>query len=440
MRNAGIAAFIILACRLAAIGGQVAQKPPGPIIVPPGLEKGPSKPERKPGPPGPWADELRKKLEKKITFEVKDATLIEACQKLARLANCPIVVDPAIARDTRKHSVLKVTLRADLMLRWICRYWNARYGLRDGVVLVTQRQAGPEPLKPLAKTYDIGDLLHPSLDRGRRGADKEPRREECGRGWPYYIRAIIAPWAWGRHDDAFTTVTYWRERLTVLHTKRVHDAVQKLLADFRKNRNRQIHVVARLLQLPADALDELKLEYLPCGPRRLSVPRYAPLPSGKASKLMGDILKKVRKGTLLQVHRLTCFNGQYAYVQTGMRRSYVRPIEEEDKLSFPKAWRMAVQPFLTPDGKHITLVFDSPLVAPPDAHPDSRGRAVKIPSLAHFGRLAITIPDGGTILFHYPPGAFAEHVGPEEQAKDAAKQCLVIILTAERVGDIFEEE
>ena len=331
------------------------------------------------------------------------------------------------------------------------------------------------------------------------------------------------------------TIQYRNGRIVVLHTPEVHREIEELLNNFRRARNLQVHILCRYLTITRTFMDRLVLGTAtwtapdangpgedPTGGKRYAVspvsvssvtdivreftdplnPDAAPVlrplarftditPSGglglswtyvgvnghNASAVLSTVLKE-QNGTLLSAPRLTCFNTQRANIQVLKNRNYVRRIssdEEPEIGNVPDGIIFDVQPFVSSDRRHITLVlqpqrrellslteYSFTTGVDEDVPPDwigplpIVGRVIQLPTtrLESLGT-TVTVPNGGTLLI----GGFTE---VEERGGIAGvpiiesipllkqvfrgwdraegRQSLILLVTAETVRDIFEEE
>ena len=242
----------------------------------------------------PWQKGLRGKLAQPIEVEFQNTTLAEACAHLSKAAGCPIVVDPAVARDTRSFSLPKLTgMSLEHILRWVCRPSRAVYTLREHAILVTIR--GGLLDRPMMKDYDVAGLLVPTrcvkltfngssqvddqgaqkdilgaLRESPKDAEGKPVTDDVlGEGWVRFIRTSVAPESWEEpaKGDALQeakqpyTINYRNGRIVVVHTPEVHEQIERLLNDFRKARSLQVHILARFILIDMDYLQSMDVDF-----------------------------------------------------------------------------------------------------------------------------------------------------------------------------------
>jgi tetratricopeptide (TPR) repeat protein len=393
----------------------------------------------------PWEQRLRAKLREPVTVEFRDATISEVCRYLSELTDSPVMVDPVVARNPKRFTLPKMTVSYEHALRWLCRFCRVSYALRDHAILVTAR--GGLLDQPLTRDYDICDLLIPNrsvktvvegsaqveeldstgdmLGMLRSAADDEGKSNDVsgdvlGERWAQFIRSTVAPETWDEpvEGDALQqqqyTIQYRNGRIVVVHTPEVHEEIARLLDDFRRSRNLQVHILARFVLIDMDFLQRLDVDFgidevtlgEPVDPGVYGLltetnPAYQwfPIPgladhpwsvigsmlnTSQVSNIPGsfsdsgalgityqhftddevnlfiDALLKRRKGSILMAPRLTCFNTQRANFQAVTNFNYVRRVNAENEPEIgnvPEGIIFDIQPFVSADRRYITLVL-----------------------------------------------------------------------------------
>ncbi|MBM4037046.1 MAG: hypothetical protein FJ290_00915 [Planctomycetes bacterium] len=239
-----------------------------------------------------WEQQYRAKLRQPVEVELRDATIAEACRYLSAAADCTMVLDPAVAKDTRRLTLPKMTMSLEHALRWVCRFSKSTYTLRDHAILVTTR--GGLLDQPVTRNYDLSSLLIPircirSAFNGGTQADVQGgggretvasnrpglREDETnvvaedtmGETWVRFIRNTVAPDTWEEPTKDMVqqarqpyTINYRNGRIVVVHTPEVHEQIERLLNDFRRARNLQVHIFARFLVVQTDFLERYDLD------------------------------------------------------------------------------------------------------------------------------------------------------------------------------------
>ena len=442
----------------------------------------------------PWERELRRKLRGPVDVEFQNASITEASRYLSLASQCTILVDPVVARETRRISLPKMPgMQLEHVLRWLCRFCKVNYTLRDHAILITSR--GGLLDQPITRDYSLSDLLiptdrirpstgrsahfdtvangHEMLGTGRSASEpSNPAPQEgdaMGLSWVAFIRSSIAPDSWDSpvngevaQEKQQYTIQYRNGRIVVVHTPEVHEQVERLLDDFRKSRNLQVHIFARILTVSSEFLQSFDLDLgdennygfdsdpngtstdrwhvagtlvnddqttnpvstldKTIGPLTLSV---AHLGNTGVNALLSAVLKR-RKGSILVAPRLTCFNTQRANFQAVTNYNYVRRIAADGMPEIgnvPDGIIFDIQPFVSADRRYITLVLQPQLRSLVDKDFQSKSfwfsgipddpndpgaidqlidtplRVVNLPETYLWSvATTVTIPDGGTLL------------------------------------------
>jgi len=298
------------------------------------------------------------------------------------------------------------------------------------------------------------------------------------------------------------SIQYRNGRIVVVHTPEVQKQVAELLDSFRKARNLQVHIEARYIQIEKRFLDQLSISFLyGSGTKWLdqnysatmspatevaAMPRfdgYAPMGGlslryGRVSDdslavLLQAVLHQGR-GTVLQAPRLTCFNTQRANIQIVRNHNYIRRVSSDfvpEIGNVPEGIIFDVQPFVSADHRYITLVFQPQMRELVSIVPFTYGVqtvqltentsaivpiTIQLPTtrLRSVGT-TVSVPNGGTVML----GGFSEveehsgvatmpfvegipvlrHILRGWDRRDARKS-LIMLVSAQTIEDIFEEE
>ena len=300
------------------------------------------------------------------------------------------------------------------------------------------------------------------------------------------------------------TIAYRNGRIVVVHTPEVQEQVGQLLDNFRKARNLQVHILARFITIDKKFLDNMSVSFqYNSGTRwtndtltgsqtpsadtdNAAMPRFDNWgPSGglslRWSYLNRDsyafLLRAVlqgQHGTILQSPRLTCFNTQRANLQVVRNRNYVRRVSSDwvpEIGNIPSGIIFDIQPFVSGDRRYITLVFQPQLrnllsmtdfifgyqvvQVAEDLYLIVRAR-IQLPTteLKSIGT-TVTIPNGGTLLLGglteveehsaVSTSPFIEGVPLLRYIfrgwdRREGRRSMIVLVTAQTVDDIFEEE
>jgi len=472
-----------------------------------------------------WELEYRSKLAAPVTMEFKDTPVAEAIEQLASVGGVNIILDRdapvADARVTIRHAQ-KMPLEA--MLRWVARFGNLHYCLRDGAIFLTGRSGSLDA--PVTKMYDVATLLSvPTTAEPMRmpgpvepgpkpwqvveAANPDP--EPIGRGWVDFIKTTIAPDTWERGDTLQQrtpyTVQYRNGRIVVVHVPEVQRQIETLLNDFRKARTLQVHMRGRFISIEKRFLDSINFSFsYGSGTRFLNdtvtsnmspvteVPslaefdnyaiagglaiRYSILDDDSLVLLLKAVIHE-GKGTVLESPCLTCYNTQRANIQVLRNRNYVRRVGSDfvpEIGNIPEGTIFDIQPFVSADRRYITLVCQPQMRTFVSFTTFTYGTqvvnlgtttggvttlatvdmTVQLPTtvLRSVGT-TVTVPNGGTILMggftnvqEYSGIATAPFIEGIPllryifRARDhiEGRRSLIMLITAETVPDIFEEE
>lgn len=386
---------------------------------------------------------LQEKLKALVTVEFRKATFLDAVRRLEQLGHLHILVDPDAAATEATITLPRTKMQLGDALRWVARCARLQVVRRHDIILLIRRRGALGAL--VRCVHDVTDLLP---GRGQRGPEP-PSRDMDGDTLARFIRHFIAPGTWGqRHEDSLLpgrpapSIAYRNGRLVVVHIEVVQRQIEALLGHLRKGRNLQVHILARFIEASRDGLNVLKATFhsLPShGARARETPpsaaakaeakesrrepplRYAHLKDDQVNAFLQALFKQ-RKGKLLTAPRLTCFNGQRANFQVLTNYGLGRRIssdEEPEIGSAPEGILLDVQPFVSPDGRRITVLLRALI----------RGVGEDRPAFP----AAVTMPDGGTVVL-------AGRSLDAQLPGGTRGRCLIILLTAQVVTDIFEEE
>lgn len=91
---------------------------------------------------GDDADSIKKKLQRKVTFEFVDTPLADAIEFLRQLTNVTIVIDPKVMEKKPAPINLRVTdMQMDAALQWILKLAELDYMVADGAIYINTPEA-----------------------------------------------------------------------------------------------------------------------------------------------------------------------------------------------------------------------------------------------------------------------------------------------------------
>ncbi|HYG74389.1 MAG TPA: hypothetical protein VEK08_05230 [Planctomycetota bacterium] len=226
-----------------------------------------------------WKADIRKKLQRKVTFEFVDTPLDEAVSFLRSLANVTMIVDPKVIAGGAPAINLRVTdMSLDLALEWILKLADLEYALKDNAIFISKAQNLVESVE--LQIYDVSDLTQtiqdfpgPEFqitvvgDAGAAGAGgaaaspftRAPTVAPTLTNIADMIRNRVRPESW---DPALgTSIEERGGKLVVMQRPEVHALVNKLLSDFRATQKMMINIESRFLTIREAYLEDIGVEY-----------------------------------------------------------------------------------------------------------------------------------------------------------------------------------
>ena len=229
------------------------------------------------------------------------------------------------------------------------------YTVDDGVITISTDDDLAR--NTITSVYDIRDLIIPIPDfdpkdippaagGAAEAGGKERTRQENIDEIVRLITETVSPQSWRDAGGSVGSVRELQGQLIITATPEMHDSIAQLIRQLREAGGMQINVEARFIGVDDDVIDALpaRLRDAVAGALRGSkdpAPAAdAPGPAdGQAVKeanaaqalyldkaQVDELLKAVqasRTSTIVSAPRITLFNGQRAYVQTGSQRAYV---------------------------------------------------------------------------------------------------------------------
>jgi len=239
-----------------------------------------------------WKKDVRRKLDRKVTFEFVDTPLSEAIQFLQTLTETTIILDSKAfeggvgANTPITLKVTKMPLRT--ALRWILRLADLDYTLKNEAVFIStpKNLAGEVDLH----IYDIRDLTYtitsfpgPELilttapgGGGAGGAggmgpitlDAPPPASLVAAGsLAELIMSRVQPSSWGA--DLGTSIEERSGKLVVMQKPEIHRLISQLLRTFRESQTLQVTVQARFIEVRDGFLEDIGVEFADLPDNRL---------------------------------------------------------------------------------------------------------------------------------------------------------------------------
>jgi len=225
-----------------------------------------------------WKADIRKKLQRKVTFEFVDTPLEEAIGFLRSLANVTMIVDPRVVAGGAAPPInLRVTdMSLDLALDWILKLADLQYALKDNAIFISKEQNLTESVE--LRIYDVSDLTQsvpdfpgPDLqlvtpgDQQGGGGAANPFAQAAPKATPTLtniadmIRNRVRPESW---DAALgTSIEERGGKLVVMQRPEIHALVDQLLSNFRATQKMMINIESRFLLIREAYLEDIGVEF-----------------------------------------------------------------------------------------------------------------------------------------------------------------------------------
>jgi len=226
-----------------------------------------------------WKAEIRKKLQRKVTFEFVDTPLEEAIGFLRGLANVTMIVDPKVVAGGAAPAInLRVTdMSLDLALEWILKLADLEYALQDSAIYISKPNALIQTVE--LRIYDVSDLTQTIHDfpgpefqitvagdtggggGGLGGTLFTPPTQltPTTANIAEMIRNRVRPESW---DAALgTSIEERAGRLVVMQRPEIHALVDQLLSNFRATQKMMINIESRFLTIREAYLEDIGVEF-----------------------------------------------------------------------------------------------------------------------------------------------------------------------------------
>ena len=230
----------------------------------------------------PWKAEIRKRLQRKVTFEFADTPLVDAIEFLRHLANVTMIIDPAVIKASPPQINLRVTdMNLDLALEWILKLAELEYVLQDSAIYISKPQTLQPPLE--MKIYDVSDLTQniqdfpgPEFqittqgDKSQQGAGGAAggALTPFGGAKPVaptnatiqeMIKTRIRPDMWDPATGA--SIEEKGGKLVVMQRPEIHNLIDQLLSNFRSTQKMMINIESRFLSIREAYLEQTGVEW-----------------------------------------------------------------------------------------------------------------------------------------------------------------------------------
>ncbi len=224
----------------------------------------------------PWMENIRKRMEEKVSLNFEEAELLEVIDFLRGTTGVNFVVDNAVIADgdTPPISLKADGMRLKTALDWIMQLTELRQSIRNEAVFI-----GSEDIEGdvLLRMYDINDQVMPirnftgmeiSFDvSGGSTADFDPfagavdePEEIDSEEIREFIMNAIDPDGWdngGKTMELDPTGT----SLIVATTLEVHESIEELLATLRNQQSMQVNIQIRMLDVEKGFFEEIGVDW-----------------------------------------------------------------------------------------------------------------------------------------------------------------------------------
>lgn len=226
-----------------------------------------------------WKKDIRKKLQRKVSFEFVDTPLDEAIAFLRNLADVTMIVDPRVLEAGAPPINLRVTdMNLDLALDWILRLADLSYTLKDHAIYIGKKTAMVEDVE--LRIYDVSDLtmqipdfpgpdfnliLPDERNDGGGGAPINPF-QQAPAGEQVTLQSIaqmiqnrIRPESWD--PNMGTSIEERGGRLVVMQRPEIHELIDRLLNNFRATQKIMVNIESRFLTIREAYLEDIGVEF-----------------------------------------------------------------------------------------------------------------------------------------------------------------------------------
>ncbi|MBI3828749.1 MAG: hypothetical protein HY291_04490 [Planctomycetes bacterium] len=228
-----------------------------------------------------WKQDIKKRLQRKVTFEFVDTPLDEAISFLRSLTNVTMIVDPKVTQAGAPPISLRVTdMSLDLALEWLLKLADLDYALKDNAIFISKRQSLVEDVE--LKIYDVSDLTQavpdfpgpdfqlttPGDDGGAGGGGAAgaanpfvaaPAPTVTVQSIADMIRNRVKPDSWDPNQG--TSIEERAGKLVVMQRPEVHGLIDQLLSNFRATQKILVNIEGRFLTIREAYLEDLGVEF-----------------------------------------------------------------------------------------------------------------------------------------------------------------------------------
>lgn len=242
-----------------------------------------------------WKVEIRKRLQRKVSFEFVDTPLQEAISFLRSLTNVTMIIDPKVLEAGPPAINLRVTdMSLDLALGWILRLADLDFAFKDKAIFISKSNSLVEDVE--LRIYDVSDLTLTVQDMP--GPELQVQTVDISEGGaaanPFVnaaeapavttasvadmIKAHVRPDTWDPAQG--TSIEERSGRLIVMQRPQVHSLINQLLDNYRATQKIMVNIEARFLLIRESNLEEVGVEWQGLDNQYLNTASTAAAPGG----------------------------------------------------------------------------------------------------------------------------------------------------------------
>ena len=225
-----------------------------------------------------WKQDIRRKLQRRVTFEFVDQSLEDAINFLNSLTKVNIIIDPRIAANggNKQPITLRVSdMELELALKWILKLADLDYDLRNQAVFITQKANLSSNVE--LEIYDVRDLTTqitdfpgPRIDLGTQAGNivdpfaTQPVVNQLKA--PDLVQLIHDRLLPAEFADPQTSIAENNGQLVVMQRPEVHEKIRHLLRSIRETQTLQVLTQVRFIDTTDSFLEKIGVSFLGLDP------------------------------------------------------------------------------------------------------------------------------------------------------------------------------
>jgi type II secretory pathway component GspD/PulD (secretin) len=220
-----------------------------------------------------WKQQIRRKLQRRVTFEFVDQSLEDAINFLNSLTKVNIIIDPRIAANggNKQPITLRVSeMELELALKWILKLADLDYDLRNQAVFITQKANLTSNVE--LEIYDVRDLTTqitdfpgPRIDLGTQtGTITDPFAAQpvvAQLKAPDLVTLIHDRLLPAEFADPQTSIAENNGQLVVMQRPEVHEKIRQLLRSIRETQTLQVLTQVRFIDTTDSFLERIGVSF-----------------------------------------------------------------------------------------------------------------------------------------------------------------------------------